>query len=81
MGAEALTYQERKGLGYGTVQERLGKVTSPLHHQHQHSPDYQPSDYLDSTRSQGQMQKKEITLGVQHPIHCKFQSHTFSMAL
>ena len=29
MGCEALTYAERKGLGYGTVQERLGKVASP----------------------------------------------------
>jgi len=26
MGSEALTYSERKGLGFGTVKERLGKV-------------------------------------------------------
>ena len=26
MGAEALTYHERRALGYGTVKERLGKV-------------------------------------------------------
>ena len=26
MGAEALTYHERKALGFGTVTERLGKV-------------------------------------------------------
>lgn len=26
MGSEALTYAERKSLGYGTVSERLGKV-------------------------------------------------------
>lgn len=26
MGSEALTYHEKKSLGYGTVQERLGKV-------------------------------------------------------
>ena len=27
MGSEAMTYAEMKGLGYGTVNERLGKVT------------------------------------------------------
>ena len=27
MGAEALTYHERRALGYGTVKERLGKVS------------------------------------------------------
>jgi hypothetical protein len=26
MGSEALTYHERKALGFGTVKERLGKV-------------------------------------------------------
>lgn len=26
MGSEALTYNERKALGFGTVKERLGKV-------------------------------------------------------
>lgn len=26
MGSEALTYHERKALGFGTVSERLGKV-------------------------------------------------------
>jgi nitric oxide synthase-interacting protein len=26
MGSEALTYQERKALGFGTVKERVGKV-------------------------------------------------------
>lgn len=26
MGSENLTYHERKALGFGTVQERLGKV-------------------------------------------------------
>lgn len=26
MGAEGLTYNERRGQGYGTVKERLGKV-------------------------------------------------------
>ena len=28
MGSEAMTYGERSGLGHGTVQERLGKVSS-----------------------------------------------------
>lgn len=28
MGSESLTYHERKALGFGTVQERLGKVGS-----------------------------------------------------
>lgn len=28
MGAEGLTYNERRGLGHGTVRERLGKVTT-----------------------------------------------------
>lgn len=32
MGAEGLTYHERKGLGYGTVQERLGKASPPSLH-------------------------------------------------
>lgn len=27
MGAEALTYHEKRALGYGTVKERLGKVS------------------------------------------------------
>ena len=27
MGSESMTYAEMKGLGYGTVKERLGKVT------------------------------------------------------
>ena len=31
MGSEAMTYAEMKGLGYGTVNERLGKVTMSLH--------------------------------------------------
>ena len=26
MGSESMTYAEMKGLGYGTVNERLGKV-------------------------------------------------------
>jgi nitric oxide synthase-interacting protein len=26
MGSEALTYHERKALGFGTVKERIGKV-------------------------------------------------------
>jgi hypothetical protein len=26
MGAESLTYHERKAMGYGTLSERLGKV-------------------------------------------------------
>ena len=31
MGSEAMTYGEMKGLGYGTVSERLGKVlTTPV---------------------------------------------------
>ena len=30
MGSEAMTYAEMKGLGYGTVNERLGKVTMSL---------------------------------------------------
>ena len=30
MGSEAMTYGEMKGLGYGTVLERLGKVSVPL---------------------------------------------------
>lgn len=30
MGSEALTYHERKYLGYGTVKERLSKVAAPL---------------------------------------------------
>ena len=29
MGAEGLTYNERRGQGYGTVKERLGKVCRP----------------------------------------------------
>lgn len=28
MGSEALTYHEKKALGYGTATERLGKVRS-----------------------------------------------------
>jgi hypothetical protein len=28
MGSEALTYHERKGMGHGTLKERLGKVRS-----------------------------------------------------
>lgn len=28
MGSESMTYAEMKGLGYGTVKERLGKVTT-----------------------------------------------------
>lgn len=27
MGSEALSYQERKALGFGTVKERLGKAS------------------------------------------------------
>jgi nitric oxide synthase-interacting protein len=27
MGSEGMTYHERKALGYGTVRERLGKVS------------------------------------------------------
>lgn len=29
MGSEALSYNERKALGFGTVKERLGKVSHP----------------------------------------------------
>jgi nitric oxide synthase-interacting protein len=29
MGSEALTYHERKALGFGTVKERVGKVGRP----------------------------------------------------
>ena len=29
MGSESMTYAEMKGLGYGTVNERLGKVPDP----------------------------------------------------
>jgi hypothetical protein len=29
MGSEALTYHERKALGFGTVKERVGKVGGP----------------------------------------------------
>ena len=28
MGSESMTYAEMKGLGYGTIKERLGKVTT-----------------------------------------------------
>lgn len=28
MGSEALTYHERKALGFGTVKERVGKVSA-----------------------------------------------------
>ncbi len=30
MGSESMTYAEMKGLGYGTVKERLGKVLTAL---------------------------------------------------
>lgn len=30
MGSEALSYHEKKALGYGTAQERLGKVSRPV---------------------------------------------------
>ena len=30
MGSEAMTYREMKGLGHGTVHERLGKVSADL---------------------------------------------------
>jgi hypothetical protein len=29
MGSEALTYHEKKALGFGTVKERVGKVSGP----------------------------------------------------
>ena len=32
MGAEAPTYHELRGFGYGTVRERLGKVGAALWH-------------------------------------------------
>ena len=34
MGVEGLTYHEKKALGFGTVQQRLGKVNKCLLHDH-----------------------------------------------
>jgi hypothetical protein len=47
MGSEALTYHERKALGFGTVKERVGKVRQQQ--QQQRRP---PSDTLAAQQSE-----------------------------
>ena len=39
MGTEALSYNERKALGFGTVQERLGKDAQVKRQQHDVTPE------------------------------------------
>jgi len=40
MGSEALSYAERKALGYGTVKERLGKVSQEQYLSIESGPDF-----------------------------------------
>ena len=42
MGSEALTYDERKALGFGTVKERLGKVRGGCRAREERAPKQQP---------------------------------------